>query len=176
MSKLLERMRQQQAERLAALKAPAQATVADAQKANAASTSSVSSAQAPAVNDSIVRARQLLNSAEEQMAKDQASGLFDIAIPEGTDIPVEKFKIVFQKLRLAQIAKTPDLPNLQIETMENLRQYEELCHILRDEQVAVIVSGAFHVANVKIATGKSKTATATTAAKASGLSLGDLGL
>ena len=174
MSSLLERMRKEQAAKLAAGTIPKPATVVEGAKAGATSLGTVKPAAPPAASQAMVQARQLLSTAEEQLAKDAANGLFDFKVPEGTEIPVDKFKQTFTALRAAQLAKTPELGKLQTMTMENLRQFEELAHILTDEQVAVIVTGAFYVADVKVASGKTKVATASTAQAASELSLDDL--
>lgn len=176
MSSLIERMRAEQAARLAARQqATPVATPEDAAKvAQTTNIGSVGISKPTVVTQAMTQARQLLSTAEEQLARDAAAGLFDFKKPEGSEIPVEKFRQVFQALRAAQLAKTPDLPKLQVETMENLRQYEELAHILSDEQVAVIVQGAYYVADVKVAAGKTKVATATTAKKAAELTLDDL--
>lgn len=126
------------------------------------------------VNATIEAAKGLLSTAEEQLQKDRASGLFDLKDVKGTEIPVDKFLENFQALRYAQLAKTPQLPQLQVATMNNLRQYEELAHILTDAQLAVIISGALEVANVKVATGKAKaSSTEAVKAKAKTLSLTD---
>lgn len=127
-----------------------------------------------AVSATIEAAKGLLSTAEEQLQKDREAGLFDLKEVKGTDIPVDKFLETFQSLRYAQLAKTPQLPQLQVATMNNLRQYEELAHLLTDDQLSVVISGALEVANVKVATGKAKaTNTETVKAKAKSLSLSD---
>lgn len=155
MSEALKRLRAQMKEKAQKLQVDGGRTAIDDKNVARAGVVKTSSTQV----DYIQKAKQGLSSAEEQLAKDKESGLFEMQGQISAEIPVDKFMQNFHDLRASQLAKTPDLPNLLNFINSNVRKYPELAHALTDEQLHIIVGVNLEVANVKQSNGQAKAAT-----------------
>lgn len=119
---------------------------------------------------------EVLTDAEQKVADQQAAGVYELTEEVhtlmGTD--AEALILCMQNLDAALIEKTPEIRTLSRDIRKNLEQYPELVHILRDEQMHIMVQGYLTIANVKTApkTKAAKTAAAGKKADATIKSLG----
>lgn len=67
---------------------------------------------------------------------------------EGLD--ADEFINKMQMLDQATVEKTPDIRTFTLKIRQNLQQYPELTHILTDEQLNIIVSGAIYISGQEL--------------------------
>lgn len=121
--------------------------------ASSGSSASVTTGRTKVTSDSAIsRAKSALDSAQEVYQKEADSGMYQLAAgataPEGVD--PDSFFEQLADLRMAALAKTPDLGSLTRKLLVNLRENEELTHLLTDDQLHIVIEGALAGANVEI--------------------------
>ena len=102
--------------------------------------------------NALQRAKNALTSAEEQFHKEKDSGLFqwDDLGKVPSEVDSTAFMDNLERLRLAQLSRTPELGSLCVEVIKNMRSHEELVHLLNDEQLAIVTGSALMKAKVEI--------------------------
>jgi DNA polymerase/3'-5' exonuclease PolX len=63
----------------------------------------------------------------------------------------EKFLHTLEEFKVKIEEKAPGIANYLKDIHSNLNQYQELAHLLTDEQLGLIVSGFFHITDTKMA-------------------------
>lgn len=129
-------------------------------------------------NNAIARAKSALDSATEKYEQEKAAGIFELA-PGATppaDIDTGEFFEKLADLRFSMLSRSPDLGTLTRKLLVNLRENEELTHLLTDEQLHVVIEGALAGANVEIADAKKSKGLSSLKAKADSLSASDFDL
>jgi hypothetical protein len=125
--------------------------------------------------DALSKAKRAVTSAEEQFHKEKDNGLFKFskvdAVPD--EVNPDEFMDKLETLRMAQLTRTPELPRLCQATIKEMRQHEELVHLLSDEQLSIITGSALLTAKVEIKNSAKSKGLADLKSKAQEVSLDD---
>lgn len=105
-------------------------------------------------------AQRALEEAKRILQNKEGIGAYDIA-PENAarlpqDLPAEVVSERLRELDAALVLRTPDLARLTIEINRNLRQYDELAYLLKDEQLGLIVQANLSIKNTELLQTKAK--------------------
>lgn len=105
-------------------------------------------------------AQRALEEAKRILQNKEGLGAYDIA-PENAarlpqDLPAEVVSERLRELDAALVLRTPDLARLTIEINRNLRQYDELAYLLKDEQLGLIVQANLSIKNTELLQTKAK--------------------
>lgn len=105
-------------------------------------------------------AQRALEEAKRILQNKEGLGAYDIAPEAAAKLPQElPASVVSERLReldAALVLKTPDLARLTIEINRNLRQYDELAYLLKDEQLGLIVQANLTIKNTELLQTKAK--------------------
>lgn len=107
------------------------------------------------------------------------SGLY--TIPENVaermpeELPADVLEAKLAHLDAALLTKTPEMRGLMMDLAKNLRQYEELVHLLSDEQLNIITSGLMDVAGVEVVSSKKTAGSAAAISAGASLTVDDFG-
>jgi hypothetical protein len=111
-------------------------------------------------------AQRAMDEAKKMLQTKEGIGFYTIDPSNVKHLPEElPASVVEEKLRdldAALVLKTPDLARLTIEINRNLRQYDELAYLLKDEQLGLIVQANLTIKNTELITTKTKSASAAT--------------
>lgn len=126
-------------------------------------------------SNAISRAKSALDSATAKYEEEKAAGTFQLAAgaTPPKDIDTDEFFEKMADLRFAMLSRSPDLGILTRQLLVNLRENEELTHLLTDDQLHVVIEGALAGANVEIADAKKSKGLSSLKAKADSLSAND---
>lgn len=105
-------------------------------------------------------AQRALEEAKRILQNKEGLGAYDIP-PENADrlpqdLPAEVVSERLRELDAALVLRTPDLARLTIEINRNLRQYDELAYLLKDEQLGLIVQANLSIKNTELLQTKAK--------------------
>ena len=111
-------------------------------------------------------AQRAMEEAKKLLQTKEGIGFYTIDPANHKHLPEElPAAVVEEKLReldAALVLKTPDLARLTIEINRNLRQYDELAYLLKDEQLGLIVQSNLAIKNTELIATKTKSASAAT--------------
>lgn len=105
-----------------------------------------------ALNEISTQLTASLSEAEQKVADQRAAGVYDLPEEATTLIggtEAEQLVSTMMQLDAALVEKTPEIRTLSREIRKNLEQYPELCHILKEEQLHIMVTGYLTLAGVK---------------------------
>lgn len=121
--------------------------------------------QKPAVNDLtnlVVEVQQQKTALSKHIEEQEAKGIYEIVGEVPEDLDADEILQDLKDLDAATFEKTPEIGKFSRKIRQNLSQYPELCHILTDEQLGILVDGYLYLADVqttpKTKTGQSKAA------------------
>lgn len=99
-------------------------------------------------------AEQRLQAAKDLMQQKQEAGFYKVNEPSKfpVDLPADAVEAALADLDAALIMRTPELRSLLIRVNQNLRQYDELAYLLKDEQLGLIVQANLAVKNTELLT------------------------
>lgn len=105
-------------------------------------------------------AQRAMEEAKRILQNKEGLGAYSISPEAAARLPEElPADVVSERLReldAALVLKTPDLARLTIEINRNLRQYDELAYLLKDEQLGLIVQANLTIKNTELLQTKAK--------------------
>lgn len=105
-------------------------------------------------------AQRAMEEAKSILQRKEGEGFYSIPPANATrlpqDLPADVVSERLRELDAALVLRTPDLARLTIEINRNLRQYDELAYLLKDEQLGLIVQANLTIKNTELIATKAK--------------------